>query len=63
MNKQKMAQLHRRVCRGGDVPDEMKDDYREYVEQIAPPLNSFKPVPFGKTGTEMMSSEIGRAHV
>lgn len=43
-----MAKLHRHVCNGKTIPYEQYDDYKAYVEEIAPSMDSFKPVPEGK---------------
>jgi len=55
MNKQKMIQLHRQVCRGRTIPFDQVDDYKEFVETIAPSMDRFKPVPFGKASQPLNS--------
>lgn len=55
MNKAKMEKLHRKVCRGGEIPYELYDDYKEYVESIAPPMSAFKPVAHGRASDPLGS--------
>ena len=48
MNKQEMEKLHRQVCRGKVIPYDKYDDYMLYIEEIAPPMDTFKPVTTGR---------------
>lgn len=50
-----MAKIHRQVCRGKDIPYEDVEDYKEYVESIAPPMKDFKPVAFGRASNPLGS--------
>lgn len=43
-----MEKIHRQVCRGKDIPFEEVENYKEYVESIAPPMKDFKPVAHGR---------------
>jgi len=50
-----MQKLHRRICQGRIIPYEKYDDYMAYVETIAPPMSSFKPVPLSMSARPLDS--------
>jgi hypothetical protein len=57
-----MEKLHKEVCKGKGIPFDYYDDYMAYVEEIAPPMESFKKVPLGKTNDPLDSgllNELG----